>query len=74
MNPRYVCPIQYANQKSFPDFCRSQKQKWELATAALDHQQLCLRCARFDGGGVPGGAAEPRDPGLAAIIDMLGAW
>ena len=54
--------------------CRSQKQKWELAAAAIEHLQLCLLRVHREDTQQPAtsAAATLRPPGLAVMLDMLG--
>jgi len=57
---------------------RSQRQRWELAAAALEHLGACLALL---GAPAPGGADGREPPGTAVMLDLLreregarGAW
>lgn len=57
---------------------RSQRQRWELAAAALEHLGACLALL---GAPAPGGADGREAPGTAVMLDLLreregarGAW
>jgi hypothetical protein len=54
--------------------CRSQKQKWELAAVAEEHMQLAIRRVHAELAATPATPQEfSRQPGLAMVLDMLGA-
>ena len=55
---------------------RSQRQKWELAAAAMEHMALTLRRVHAELDVVAGSSSAQefaRQPGLAMMLDLLGA-